>query len=94
MGSGLTARDVSVTARVGDFHSGDGEGDRAAAAASEAASGATVAMPLEAWAASLPGTCKVFVFRFVPAEKEEYERFVVGKGRLGEEKRELQRALS
>ena len=62
MGSGLTARDVSVTARVGDFHSGDGEGDRAAAAASEAASGATVAMPLEAWAASLPGTCKGFCF--------------------------------
>lgn len=66
MGSGLTARDVSVTARVGDFHSGDGEGDRAAAAASEAASGATVAMPLEAWAASLPGTCgAVFRFRLV-----------------------------
>ena len=65
MGSGLTARDVSVTARVGDFHSGDGEGERAAAAASEAASGATVAMPLEAWAASLPGTCTVFVSLFL-----------------------------
>ena len=63
MGSGLTASDVSVTARVGDFHSGDGEGDSAAAAASAAASGAAaaVAMPLEACAASLPGTCFVSV---------------------------------
>ena len=59
MGSGLIASDVSVTARVGDFHSGDGcAGESAAAAASEAASGiAAVAMPLEACAASLPGTC-------------------------------------
>lgn len=60
MDSGLIASDVSVTARVGDFHSGDGEGDRASAAASEAASvaaAAAVAMLLDACAASLPGTC-------------------------------------
>ena len=62
MGSGLIASDVSVTARVGDFHSGDSEGERAAAAASAAASGAAVAMPLEACAASLPGTCFSFLF--------------------------------
>jgi hypothetical protein len=56
MGSELIASDVSVTARVGDFHSGEGAGDRAAAAASTE-SGAAVAMPLDACAASLPGTC-------------------------------------
>jgi hypothetical protein len=69
MGSGLTARDVSVTARVGDFHSGEGEGERAAAAASAAASGAAVAMPLEACAASLPGTCRVCFVLFAGRTK-------------------------